>query len=308
VSATVVFRNLATPVLRTFGFAGVDATGQTWARQVTVNYLALPPGTNFNVTASPLIVTQNTAADPSCQWAVQLTIDELGGYRSTLTTLYAGGVSLSTQIPAVFSTPRLDAWGSTQGTLCFSGITPPATDTIQVAVNGVTEEVTVAFAGPPANPGKLTASPSRVDLAAASASQPAQASLAVNLSDPTQPWTAAILPTNRAAGWLSASKLSGIGPSQITLTASGAGFEPGVYRGTIVIQSPNAMPQSISVPVMFVSTNFWRLWVATWGLCSVAACRMTSTPATHPRTQSRSAIEPTTLVNGDASTSRPRTS
>src|ERR1019366_2563489 len=44
----------------------------------------------------------------------------------------------------------------------------------------------------------------------------------------------------------------GTGPATITLTANGAGFEPSAYRATITIQSPNAVPQVLNVPVMFV--------------------------------------------------------
>ena len=58
----------------------------------------------------------------------------------------------------------------------------------------------------------------------------------------------AVLP----GGGLTASQLSGTGSGQIALTASGAGFEPGVYRATVVIHSQNAQPQYINVPVMFV--------------------------------------------------------
>jgi uncharacterized protein (TIGR03437 family) len=46
---------------------------------------------------------------------------------------------------------------------------------------------------------------------------------------------------------------SGTGPTQIQLTASGTGFEPGVYRALITIQAPNAVPQTLTVPVMFVN-------------------------------------------------------
>jgi uncharacterized protein (TIGR03437 family) len=37
------------------------------------------------------------------------------------------------------------------------------------------------------------------------------------------------------------------------LTASGAGFEPGAYRATLVIQCPTAVPQTVSVPILFVN-------------------------------------------------------
>ena len=122
VNVTVIYRNLATPATRTYGFTGVDAAGKTWSRQVSVNYLPLPPSMGFNLTAVPQTVNQIPAADPACQWPVQLHIDELGGYSDTIAVLAVGGMDLSRKIPAIFGTTRLDAWGSLQGTLCYSGV------------------------------------------------------------------------------------------------------------------------------------------------------------------------------------------
>jgi uncharacterized protein (TIGR03437 family) len=253
VGATVVFRNLATPVTRTFGFTGVDPGGQTWSRQISVTYLALLPGSVPVVSATPLIVARNPGADPSCQWPVQLNVDEAGGNADLEETgLAVGGVDFTSQIPAIFGTVRLASWAGLQGTLCLGGITPPATETIQIETSGLIQEITVSLAGPAANPTTLSAAPASVILAAASASQPAQATLAINLGDRTAPWTAAVYPANRTTAWLGASQFSGTGPAEIALTASGAGFEPGAYRATLVIQSPSAVPQSIDVPIMFV--------------------------------------------------------
>jgi uncharacterized protein (TIGR03437 family) len=255
-SATIVFHNLAAPVSRLFAFTGIDAAGNSWSRQFSVNYNPLAPYTNFIATATPLTVAQNTAADPSCQWPVQVNLDELGGFRQTVTGLEAGGASLSSQIPAIFGTPRLNAWADLQGTICFGGITPPAENVIEVDVGGYPLQVTVSFGGPPANPTRISATPAAISLAATvSVGNPggaAQANLAVGISDKTQPWTATIFPTNRMGSWLTASQYSGTGPGQITLIANGAGYEPGAYRAMVVIQSANAIPQSIEVPVMFV--------------------------------------------------------
>jgi uncharacterized protein (TIGR03437 family) len=278
VTTSVIFRNLAAPVTRTFGFAGTDATGRTWSRQVSVTYYPLPPELDFNLTATPLTVIQNTAAAPSCQWPVQLTVDDLGGSLNILTGLLAGSADLSAQIPAVFGTPRLAAWGSLQGKLCFGGITPPATDFLQVIIGGaIAQEILVSFAPPPANPAAISASPAAVNLATAMAGQPVQTFLSVGISDKTQPWTATILPTNRTGAWLSASPLAGTGPAQITLTANGAGFEPGAYRATIVIQSPGAAPQSVSVPVMFV-LGASNAGTSITGVASAASTRTTGSP------------------------------
>jgi len=253
INTTVIFRNLAAPLIHTFGFTGVDAGGQTWSRQLAVNYFPLPTYNYFNLSATPLVVARNPAADPACQWSVQLNVDEMTGYQSTVTGLFAGGVNRSADIPAIFGTSRLTGYSALEGVLCFSGITPPATNYVEVDLsNGVAQEVLIAFTGAPANPVKLSAAPARVSLVAAGASLTAQAQLAVAISDKTQSWTASIFPSNRTTAWLGASQLSGVGPAQITLTASGAGFEPGVYGATLVIQSANTTPQSVNVPVMFV--------------------------------------------------------
>ena len=155
-SATIVFRNLATPVTRTFGFTGVDAGGHTWSRQIAVNYLALPPDSGPVVSATPLIVAQNPAADPSCQWPVQLNIDEAGGNAGLVESgLMVGGVDWSSRIPAIFGTERLASWNGLLGTLCLGDIVPPATETIQIETSGLTQEVVVSLAGPAANPTRL---------------------------------------------------------------------------------------------------------------------------------------------------------
>lgn len=252
ISTTLLLRNVSAPVTHTYAFTGTDASGQAWTRQVSVNYLTLPTDNFFSVTATPLTITQNPAADPSCQWATQLNVDDLGGFGVNLISgLQVGGANLSNSIAPMFGTPRLDAWGDLQGTLCFGGITPPASDSITVTLtDGASFNSVVSFAGPPSNPARLTASPQSLSLAAAQA-QPGQATLTVNLSDPSQSWTATVFPANRTTAWLSASQLSGIGSSQIAVTASSAGFEPGVYRANIVIQSANSIPQYINVPVMF---------------------------------------------------------
>ncbi|HLK68282.1 MAG TPA: protease pro-enzyme activation domain-containing protein [Bryobacteraceae bacterium] len=252
-SYSIVLRNLVAPVTKTFVVSGVDAAGQTWSRQFPIIFNPAYPRQNFYLTATPLIVTQNPAADPSCQWAVQVNLEDLGGFPTTVSNLSLGSVNATSRIQAIFGTERLYPYGSLQGTLCFGGITPPASDYVEVSLNsGFAQEVAISFAGPPANPSKISASPATLSLSAADAAHPASANLNVGISDKTQTWTASIFPQSRTTSWLTLSQYSGTGPAQISLAASGAGFEPGVYRATIVVQSQNAMPQWINVPVMFV--------------------------------------------------------
>ncbi|MGA3188696.1 MAG: protease pro-enzyme activation domain-containing protein [Bryobacteraceae bacterium] len=245
VNVNFVFRGLNPPVTRTFVFTGTDPTGLVWTRQVAVNYLPLPAYDYFNISLTPLVVTQNLSAPSNCQWSAQVNLDDVGGVGlHVLSTFNVGGVILSANIASTFGTTQLDAYDGLQGTLCFSGITPPATDTIDIQ-GGL---IALSFVGSPANPGTISAAPAALNLTSSNAST----TLAVNLSDKTQQWTASIYPANRTTAWLTASQLSGTGPGSITLTANGTGFEPGAYRATIVLQSQNAQPQYINVPVMFV--------------------------------------------------------
>jgi uncharacterized protein (TIGR03437 family) len=260
VSISFVLRNQPAPLTHTYGFSGIDALGNSWSRQVSVNYLASDPEQrDIRLTATPQIVTQNLGADSSCQWPVSLHLDNLGGVLDTITNLYSGYSDISNQIDSVFGTTRIDRFGSLSGTLCFGGITPPATESVKFVLNsGITNEINISFAGPPATPANIGASPSTLSISAPDASHPGSASFAVNLSDPSQPWSASVYPATRNSSWLTVSQLSGTGPAQITLTANGTGFEPGVYWANIVLQCLNAIPQSVTVPVMFVlgaSTN-----------------------------------------------------
>jgi uncharacterized protein (TIGR03437 family) len=256
-TANFVFRGLAPPVTKTFVFTGTDPTGLVWSRQVAVNYLPQPTYDYFNLTATPLTAVQNPG-NAACPWSVQLNLDDQGGFGvNIISYLFSGGIDISNQVASIFGTTRLDAFGGLQGTLCYSNVTPPATDNIYLQLsNGNSYGINVSFAAPPATPGTLSATPASLSMAApvdADFILPvAIANLAVNLSDKTQSWTAAVYPMNRTTSWLSLSQLSGTGSASITVTANGTGFEPGAYRATIVFQSQNAVPQVLNVPVMFV--------------------------------------------------------
>jgi uncharacterized protein (TIGR03437 family) len=251
-TAQVVYRNLNTPVTHTFVFTGVDAAGLTWSRQAAVNYLATATQNQYSLTVTPVTVTQNTA-NASCQFPLQLSLDDSGGFANLFTSLFAGTSDLSSQFDSVFGTTRLAAWGSIQGTLCLNGITPPAREYVYaIRSDGFAQQTLVNFVNAPTNPIVISAAPASIGMAAASVTQLAQATLSVGISDKTQQWTAAVYPDNRTAGWLTLSQLTGTGPAEITLSASGYGYSPGAYRALIVIQSANSVPQFINVPVMFV--------------------------------------------------------
>ncbi len=254
-SATVVLRNLAVPLTSIFAFTGTDAAGNAWTRQIQMSFLGQQVFQNFNVSATPLTMTQNPSAP--CQWSQLLTLDETGGYAFQVTGLLTGNVDISNQIPAIFGTNRLAAYGSLQGTLCWNGITLPASNNVLIELaddfgNLLESELTVSFAGPAANPIALSAAPASLSLQQVVPGISAQTTLAIDISDKTQSWTASVSPGNRTTSWLTLSQYSGTGPAKITLTALADGFEAGVYRANIVFQSANAVPQYITVPVMFI--------------------------------------------------------
>ncbi|MGA2268739.1 MAG: protease pro-enzyme activation domain-containing protein [Bryobacteraceae bacterium] len=256
-SSIILFRNLAPPVTRTFGLTGVDATGLNWSRQLVVSYFPAPISQNFTLMATPLAIAQNTSADSSCQWSTQINVDDQDGCLNVMTGFWVGGanhgVDLASKLVPVFGTTRIDAWGGLQGVLCFDGVTPGGVTNIEVDFStGLIEQLTVSFSGPPAKPTKITANPASVSMTATGSAQTAAGTLNIGLADTSQSWTASVFPANRSTAWLSLSQISGTGPAQVVLTANRAGFEPGAYRATVVIQSPNAMPQYVNVPVMFV--------------------------------------------------------
>jgi uncharacterized protein (TIGR03437 family) len=173
--------------------------------------------------------------------------------------LFQGEVDMSGQIASIFGTTRLPAWGSISGTVCWPNVTPPATDQLFAnflddSGNQISNEIVVTFAGPAPAPAQLSASPASLALrpSVLPVFQP-PVTLAVNLSDNTQTWSASIFPANRTTNWLQLSQYAGTGSATITLQANSAGFEPGAYRATILIQSPDTVPQWIAVPVMWVN-------------------------------------------------------
>src|SRR5260221_624928 len=79
-----------------------------------------------------------------------------------------------------------------------------------------------------------------------------------------------------------------------------------LVKTKVWIPEATASSRRVSVPVTFVSTKSRLPWVATWGLCNVAAWTIARTPLMHPMTKSRSQIDPTASVNGDGRISMPR--
>jgi len=248
----------AAPRNRVVSFSGTDANGNKWTQQLTVPFLG-PLGTQIAtgiLLSSPVTtVQQNPQAGPSCQWALPLVVQELGGYPVSLTSFATSISLLTSQIQTVFGTTRLAPYGVLRGTVCFGGTTPPAVKTVQIQGTSslsttVSSTLATAFTGASAAPATMAASVASVSLASPAGSL--SAPVAVNFAGGAPEWTASVSPANRTSTWLTVTPTSGSGPVDLNFQASAAGLSPGVYNAVATIEALDAVPQSIDVAVTFV--------------------------------------------------------
>jgi uncharacterized protein (TIGR03437 family) len=75
--------------------------------------------------------------------------------------------------------------------------------------------------------------------------------LTLTFSAGTPPWTISVFPNGPNTGWLTLSQASGSGSATVTLQASGAGLQNGIYSAMLVVQAASAAPQFFDVPVTF---------------------------------------------------------
>ncbi len=251
-------RNLTAPVNRVLAFTGVDDNGRTWSRQITVPFIArtvLTP--SMSLLSTPAAVTQNTSADPSCQYAQQLTLSEQTGYTMQLTKFTAAGKDITGELQQIFGGTRLAPYGMLKGTLCWSSTAPRGTFSYEI--DGVTADGTGSAAATltasltAAAPTPVTPALSAASVTMTSApGQEATATVNLTFSPAGAPWTATVSPANVLSQWLTVSPASGNGAGQLTLKASGSALSNGVYNATLILQVANGTPQFINVPVSFV--------------------------------------------------------
>ncbi len=259
---TIVLKNLPVPVIKTFGFTGTDLSGTAWSRQIQILFRGpyLENEVNFNLWGTPLTVRQNNKAAINCVYPQQVTLDETTGYELHIAGLLKGSVDITSSVSDIFGTTRLAPWGSLQGTICWNPTALPSSDLLQVYVTDdfgdeFSQELNVNFTGPSAGGARLSALPASLTIAPPPLSlSPGPTTFSVSVTDKTQPWTATIFPANRTTSWLTLSQYAGTGNTTLTLSTNPSGFEPGVYRATIILQSPDTIPQWVAVPVMYVNT------------------------------------------------------
>jgi uncharacterized protein (TIGR03437 family) len=245
------------PFTNAFHFAGQDADGTVWTRDVTLSVRSSPgpqliPG--IALSSSLGAVTQNLSGDVACQWSHQLTVRETGGYYVTLATLRQGVTDLG-NIQQLFGTTRLAPWGSLSANICLSSSSGPASRTYQIT--GVSELGTAVTATLAVNytvatpaPVAMSVSTNSATLSVADPGQSDGTSFDVKFAGGAPQWTVTALPVKPA--WLTITKNGGPGAGSVALAASSTGLSKGVYTATLSIEGVGSLPQAITVPVTFV--------------------------------------------------------
>jgi len=243
------------PSTLVLGFSGVDADGNNWSQQISVPFYGRQTSASLALSSSPDTVDLDPSAPADCPFVQQINIQEQNGFGVIFTHFTAGGTDYTSDIQDFFGSLRLPPFGALEAEICWTGITPPETlqyeiDGIDTSGNKVVAAGSVLFQGAASNPGTLALSSQELDLSAANSSGATSATVNVSVP-PGQPWSLVELPANRETSWLVVSPLSGTGPTQVTITASGVGLSNGVYLADLAFQSVNTLPQYLNLPIVF---------------------------------------------------------
>ena len=256
-SAFLAGSGLTVPLSRNFHFAGTDAGGATWSRDIAVPFIAssvpsLTPA--ISLTLSSPSIQADLQAPSSCEWSQQITIQELSGYQVTLSEFLAGSSVATTMLPEIFGTTRLAPHGMLTGIVCFPSASPAQESYI---VGGVAETggsvlatASVTLGTAPSNPASFSVPATPVVIAVSDSKGTGSAQLPLTFSSGNPSWNVTILPS--AQTWLTVSALTGSGSANLTLQASAAGLSNGVYNAMFSIAALNATPQSFQVPVVLL--------------------------------------------------------
>ncbi len=249
--------NLTVPLDRVFHFEGKDRDGAAWSRDVTVPFLdTLYPGASTGITlrSTTSTVLQNPKADASCQFSHRLIVQETGGFLMQITALRQGSTDLNGSLQQLFGTAHLAPYGTLQGTVCLSSTTALGAKTytmtgISELGNTVTATANVTLAAAPSAPVAMAIEPATVTLAVADAFRSAATDVALTFASGSPKWTAVAV---TGANWLTVSPPAGTGSGALRITVNAAGLSRGAYTGLVSVQSDDALPQVIHIPVTFV--------------------------------------------------------
>jgi uncharacterized protein (TIGR03437 family) len=254
ISAGLRVRGLTVPATSTFDFAGVDPGGVSWTRRITARFLGRRTQATLKMTFSPEPVAQDPTSE-NCPWRHEVVIKEESGIGVNLTRWVAGGHDLSGSIAAFFGSARLDPSSTRRATLCWKGLSVPATLEFEIHGrddNGIDVGIATRarFVGAPAQAQALRVAPERLTFSAVTGVSEALAALA-NIDSGTLPWTGRITYSGSERNWLTVFPLSGVGSGALTFTASPAGVAAGQHVAVLIIEAAGVTP--VEIPVTLIA-------------------------------------------------------
>jgi hypothetical protein len=141
-SAQLRSKDLGLPSDHVFAFAGVDASGQKWSKQVSASFRGPQPANQkaaMSLTSDPATVVKIGNGDPNCAadhpYGQQLNLQETGGGAVKLTKFVAGGYDYTDRIASWFGSQTLPASGSLHAKICWQLNSVPAT--LDYEIDGV---------------------------------------------------------------------------------------------------------------------------------------------------------------------------
>jgi uncharacterized protein (TIGR03437 family) len=116
----------------------------------------------------------------------------------------------------------------------------------------VTATSTVSFRPPAGAAAALSIAPQSVELTAADNKHDANTLIDIGFGHAATEWKASVTPANAATAWLKLGRVSGASDGQLPVRAATSDLSNGVYRASIAIEAPGAVPDHFTIPVVLV--------------------------------------------------------
>jgi uncharacterized protein (TIGR03437 family) len=237
-------------------FDGVDpTTGTAWNRVIQGVTFQRTLSTDLLLIQIPQVVHRNTSS-PECPFRQHFVLQAFGA--SPVTLAFTSGLVLGnspyTPVATLLGSTYIPAGGTLQSDYCWPDTggaddNPGGTGIVQgTDAAGI---ILDAYFEPwlyPAAPAAttLTATPSSLNLTSANA---APVEVSVDPGSPSAPWDASVFYAQPPTSWLSVTPLAGAGPGKLQIAINPAGLATGVYTANAIVESQNAIPQYLNIPV-----------------------------------------------------------
>ncbi len=239
---------------------GLDPTTNTaWSRVIEgitfYGVLASDPDSDLLMLAIPQVVRRN-ASSPGCPFRQHFVLQVLGNSPVTLTATsgLSLGTSLYTPVAGLLGSTYIPPGGTLQSDYCWPDnggtLSNPWGNGI-IAANDAAGLSRGLFFTPSLDPPafvitSLTATPSTLNL---TPKDTAPVAVSVDPRSASAPWDASVFYSQPPTSWLTVSPLAGAGPGQMRIAIKPTGLASGVYSANVIVESQNAVPQYVDIPI-----------------------------------------------------------